>query len=217
MIVEKIVPAYYDSNVYIINKKILIDAGMTPDYVLPRLEKIVPVSNIELIVLTHAHFDHFGAAPAIIQKSGAQLGIYETEADALKHAEFSSALNFGQACPDLTPDVFYHDGDKIPIGKGENGEEEYLEVIHTPGHTSGCMCLYEKNSKSLFSGDTIFSEGGIGRSDFGNSTPEKMTQSIQKLTTLDIQNLYPGHGSPTHKNAKHSVDLSLKFSERMNP
>ncbi|WNY25708.1 MBL fold metallo-hydrolase [Methanolapillus millepedarum] len=217
MIVERIVPAYYDSNIYVINKKILIDAGMSTDYILSHLENVTPVSDIELIILTHAHYDHFGAAPAIIKKSGAKLAIYETEASALQDEDLSSALMFGHTCPNLTPDILCHDGDKIPIGKGENGEEEFLEVIHTPGHTSGCMCLYEKSSKSLFSGDTLFSEGGIGRADFGNSAAEKMTKSIQKLTALDIQNLYPGHGTPTLKNANRSVELSLKFSERMNP
>ncbi|WNY26255.1 MBL fold metallo-hydrolase [Methanolapillus ohkumae] len=217
MDVLRLVPAYYDSNVYVVNGTVLIDAGMTPDFVMSGLEKLADVSKIELVILTHAHFDHFGAVEAILQKSGAKLGIYETDAPALKSDLLSCSLNFGFRTFPLEPDVLYQEGDKIRIGKGEDGCDEFLEVIFTPGHTSGCMCLYEKNSKSLFSGDTVFSEGGIGRSDFKNSAPEKMSESIQKLAKLDVQCLYPGHGNPTLKNANRSIEKSLKMSLMMNP
>ena len=217
MQVEMIMPGYYDSNVYLINKKILIDTGMSSDQVLLKLEKLVPVSNIELIILTHGHYDHFGAAAAIIQKSGAKTGISKADASALFNDKLSGSLNFGQRAKAPIPDILYQDGDQIPIGSNEKGEEEYLQVISTPGHTIGCICLYEKNSQSLFSGDTVFSDGGIGRSDFENSVCEKMTASIHKLTQIPVQNLYPGHGAPTIKNASQSIQLSYMMSSRMNP
>jgi glyoxylase-like metal-dependent hydrolase (beta-lactamase superfamily II) len=217
MHVEMIMPGYYDSNVYLINKKILVDTGMSVEPVLSKLEKLVPVSNIQQIILTHGHFDHCGAAAAIIQKSGAKLGICKDDASALLSDKISCSLSFGQRINTMQPDVLYQDGDQIPIGLNEARKEEYLKVISTPGHTVGSICLYEENSASLFSGDTVFSDGGIGRSDFENSACEKMTASIQKLTQLPVQNLYPGHGAPTIKTASRSIQLSYMMSSRMNP
>ena len=217
MQIDRIVPGYYDSNIYVINRKILIDTGMTAGEVLPRLEAVMPLKDIELIILTHTHYDHSGCAGEIIAHSNAKLAIHEADAPFLQDNNRSGALNFGSIIQCPAPDILYRDGDKIPIGPNENGEEEYLEVIHTPGHTVGCICLYEKNSKTLFSGDTIFSEGSIGRTDFQISAPEKMTASIAKLAALDIENLYPGHSGPTIGNAGRSVELSYRMSARMNP
>lgn len=214
---EMIVPEYYDSNIYVINKKIVIDTGMTMAHVLPNLEKISPLENIELIILTHAHYDHSGCAAEILSRSTAKLAIHEADAPFLTDDVLSSALNFGYKTTNPLVDITYSGGEKIPIGPDENGEEEYLEVIHTPGHTVGCICLYEKNSKTLFSGDTVFSDGGIGRSDFKISAPEKMTASIDILTKLDVENLCPGHGRPTIGNANRSIELSKMMSARMNP
>lgn len=217
MRVEEIVPQYYDSNIYVINKKIVIDTGMTADYVLHHMEQIMPIEEIELIILTHAHYDHSGCAGELLKRSGAKLAIHEADAPFLIDDQLSSALNFGNriSCP--PPDILYRGGEKIPVGRNENGEEEYLEVIHTPGHTVGCICLYEKNSKTLFSGDTVFSDGGIGRLDFKISEPEKMTASIGKLRKLDVENLCPGHGRATIGNANRSIELSEMMSSRMNP
>ncbi|MDR0767497.1 MAG: MBL fold metallo-hydrolase [Methanosarcinales archaeon] len=217
MQVEEIIPRYYDSNVYIINKKIVIDTGMTEASVLRGIEEVMPIEDIELIILTHAHYDHSGCANALLSRSHAKLAIHEADAPFLSDDTLSSALSFGSkaACPPA--DILYKGGEKIPIGLNEEGIMEYLEVIHTPGHTVGCICLYEANSKTLFSGDTVFSDGGIGRSDFRISEPEKMTVSIDKLTKLDVKNLYPGHGLPTIGNANRSIELSKMMSARMNP
>lgn len=217
MQLEAIISDNYDSNVYIVNKKILVDTGMTTKNIVRQIEKIVPIEKIELIILTHAHYDHTGCAGEIVQRSGAKLAIHEADAPYLNDDYSSSALSFGEKSKCPMPDILYGGGEKIPIGKNDEGENEYLEVIHTPGHTVGCICLYEKNSKTLFTGDTVFSEGGIGRTDFRISAPEKMTESIEKLTKRDVEYLCPGHGRPTVGNANASVGLSKMMSERMNP
>jgi Zn-dependent hydrolases, including glyoxylases len=217
MRLKPILSEYYDSNVYVINEKVLVDSGMNPDYVFYNLEQIMPIENIELIILTHAHYDHSGGAAQLIKKSNAKLAIHKGDAVTVRSTQASRASNFGEITKCPQPDIMLEGGEKISIGPNENGEEEFLEVIHTPGHTAGCICLYEKNSKTLFSGDTIFSDGGIGRSNFEESIPEKMTESIKKLTELEIENLYPGHGSPTIENAGRSVELSYKMSSQMNP
>ncbi|MCL2862490.1 MAG: MBL fold metallo-hydrolase [Methanimicrococcus sp.] len=216
MQIEPIYAGYYDSCIYVINKRIIIDTGMTAGEVLPRLEQVTPLKNIELIILTHAHYDHSGCAGEILAHGHAKLAIHEADAPFLQDNSKSSALNFGSKINCPKPDIVYKGGEKIPIGQNEKGAEEYLEVIHTPGHTVGCICLYEENSKTLISGDTVFSEGGIGRTDFPVSAPEKMTASIDKLRKLNIENLYPGHGGPMIGGAGRSVELSYMMSSRMN-
>ena len=91
--------------------------------------------------------------------------------------------------PKMPVDVRLIDGNTINIG------DETFEVIYTPGHTPGSMCLYSKISKSLISGDTIFAYGSFGRYDFPGGDVILLKQSIEKLAELDVDNLYPGHES----------------------
>jgi glyoxylase-like metal-dependent hydrolase (beta-lactamase superfamily II) len=69
-----------------------------------------------------------------------------------------------------------------------------LEIIKTPGHTIGSICLFLRKEGILFSGDTIFNEDLFGRIDLATSVPSKMEDSIKKLKKLKIKILCPGHG-----------------------
>lgn len=83
------------------------------------------------------------------------------------------------------------DGDVIEIAGVK------LEVIHTPGHTEGSICLYEPQSKALFSGDTVFADG-IGRTDLPGGNWNDIGNSLKRLISLNetrgIDKIYPGHG-----------------------
>lgn len=68
-----------------------------------------------------------------------------------------------------------------------------LRLIETPGHTFGSVCFYMPKEKILFSGDTIFHNAGIGRTDFPNSSPRDMQSSLSELENLEIKILCPGH------------------------
>lgn len=206
----------YDSNVYLINEKVLIDAGMSHERIINSIEKYVDIEKIELIILTHAHYDHIGSVPELLKRCNAKVGIFKDESIYLNDNELNAASAFGVTCPEIKPDILYSDGDEIFAGTDSKGNENYLTVIHTPGHTKGSMCLYEKNEKILFSGDTVFSDGGIGRSDFKNSISEKMTESLQKLVLLDVEKIYPGHAAPTLNNAEESLKMSYRMSSLMN-
>ena len=216
MDIEMISASPLDSNVYLINKTVLIDTGMTTDTVIRRISEKTKIASVERIILTHGHFDHTGCAAEIKRLSGAEVVVCREEASCLTDDEISAATVFGSAAPDLTPDVLCGDGDRIPAGKNRDGEEEFLEVIHTPGHTAGCICLYFEKEKLLFSGDTVFSDGGIGRTDFENSVPEKMTSSIEKLLEKNIEKIYPGHGPVTLRDAGRSIERSHRMSALMN-
>lgn len=208
MNVKKFHTGYYDANSYLVNGKVLIDTGINTDALIAEIEKSVDIKDLELIILTHCHYDHTAAAEVIAKKSGAKIAIHKDDVEGLHHHEASAAAAFDSKAPAFEPDVLLEEGESIPIG-----DEAHLEIIHTPGHTPGCICLYEPVSKSLFSGDTVFPQGSIGRTDFigGNST--KISESIQKLTKLDVRTMYPGHGEPTSDNVKRQIELSYRMAK----
>lgn len=210
MEVQYICPTAYDSSVYLVNRKILIDAGMNGNLVLRELEKYIKISDLELIILTHCHHDHAAGAAEIVEKSGARVGIHKADFEAVNDDRLSVAFLFGERAPTVKPNISYEEGDRIPIGNGE-----VLEVIHTPGHSRGSICLYEPVSKSLFSGDTVFAGGGTGRTDFDGCEPEKMLGSVEKLTKLDVKKLYPGHGGPTDSDGNDQVMASYRMLKAM--
>jgi glyoxylase-like metal-dependent hydrolase (beta-lactamase superfamily II) len=171
----------YDSNSYLINGKILIDTSTDTESLIGLIEKEIPLEQLELIILTHCHFDHTAGVPEIAKRSDAKIGIHRADAPYIGDDRRSVAYLFGSRAPDIHPDNLYEDGDIIILN-----DREALEVIHTPGHTEGGICLYEPYSKSLFSGDTIFSGGGVGRTDFEGGSARQLVESIGKIAELDV-------------------------------
>ena len=79
----------------------------------------------------------------------------------------------------------------------------------TPGHTEGSICLLHGKSKTLFTGDTVFTGGSVGRWDLATGNYDQLVSSLEKLRKLDFENLYPGHGPYTEGDALEHVDLGL--------
>lgn len=210
MEVTRFTTSQYNANSYLVNGKILIDTSIDTGRLIKLIEEKIPIEQLELIILTHCHFDHTASVPEIVRKSGAKVGIHKLDGDCVRDMEKSVAYLFGKGAPEITIDETYEEGDEIDLGDGEK-----LEIIHTPGHTKGGICLYERKSKSLFSGDTVFSSGGVGRTDFEGGSPEELTDSISKIAELDVETLYPGHGPITSENANHHIQLSLRASRCM--
>ena len=86
-------------------------------------------------------------------------------------------------------------------------------MIYTPGHTPGCMCLYDEKSKTLFSGDTVFANGSFGRYDFPGGNGKQLRYSIENLSKLDINNLYPGHETIVEGDGNRHMRMTLKNTE----
>jgi len=181
-------------NAYLIDGTVLVDAGIDP--------REVAGYDIELIILTHCHFDHTCAAPEIARMTGAKIAIHEADAKLLDDDYATSSVLFGERAPEISPDMLLYGGE---IFESDNF---MLEVIHTPGHTPGGICLYESETRSLFSGDTVFPNGGIGRCDLGGDLSD-LIRSIELLTTLDPEVLYPGHLDVTDANVSSQIELSL--------
>ncbi|AEA47960.1 MBL fold metallo-hydrolase [Archaeoglobus veneficus] len=158
---------------------ILIDAGGDAAFLLKAIEKYMDPKDLNYVFLTHSHFDHAKAAD-VVQRIGAKVVMHS------KEYEFAS-LNASPLYVPVKPDVTVEGGEVFEF------DNVRLEVIHTPGHTPGSICLYEPDRKWLFSGDTVFAYGGFGRVDFPGGDARSLIESLKKLSELEVKRLYPGH------------------------
>ena len=189
----------FDSNCYLINDNILVDtgAGQNKDYLFAKLrENGVEPEDIELIVNTHCHFDHIGGNQFF---PDAKIAIHKLDAISVRNEDtLGTSMSAFEGSDNSRVDIELEDGDEIADFK----------VIHTPGHTSGGICLWD--GKNLISGDTIFAGGGVGRMDIGGNYDD-MKNSVEKLTRLDIKNIYPGHGPIVENNGKEHIKMSYSL------
>lgn len=143
------------------------------------------------IINTHGHIDHIGANKGVKDATGAQILIHEADAKMLINSASNLSFLMGSGVTSPAADRLLKDGDKIKIG---NTVE--LDVIHTPGHSPGGVCL--KTDDIIFVGDTLF-QGSIGRTDFPGGSYNQLIQNIKnKLLCYDADVIaYPGHGPAT--------------------
>jgi len=199
----KIIPfisSSFSSNVYLLKaKKItLIDVGMEPENLLKKLKEEINLEDLNLIILTHNHPDHTLALPFLLKESRAKVAIHKDELTS------KTKSIMGLPIPEIKPNFILNGGEKLNLG------DFSLDVIHTPGHTSGSICLYQDGI--LFSGDTIFAGGNIGRTDLGGDNKDLLS-SIKKLNQLEVEIVYPGHGEIIAKNAREEILSSLRLAE----
>ena len=143
--------------------------------------------KIELVLLTHGHFDHIGACAAL-QRAGAKVGVCEKDADKL-YTENNLGGQFGIFVEPLHADFTFRDGEEIDF----HGLK--FTVLETPGHSAGSVCFLTEFG--IFSGDTLFC-GGVGRSDFYDGSEEQLAASLQKLLAAEKDApVFPGHGEET--------------------
>jgi len=179
-----------DSNVFLIGDTI-IDSGtgfnFTRMYQALKILKLAH-GDIKSIVNTHAHFDHIGGNGYF---ADASIAVHESDAEIIIKGDVSkSYADFydGKLNPREVKTKL-KEGDKVSAGSYE------FEVIHTPGHTPGSICLYDKKQKVLISGDTIFSDG-VGRTDLPGGDEKELEASLEKIADLEVLKLLPGHGKP---------------------
>jgi len=207
--VHKVSGAAFDGNVYLIldERPILVDAGMMAAPTLRNIKKLIDPQKIEMIVLTHCHHDHSGAAPELKAATGARLLLSEKEVGAVGDDLASVAYLFGQQAPQYEVDQTLKEGMVLDIGEWK------LEVMETPGHSQGSLCLYEPRAKVLFSGDTVFPDGNIGRTDMYGGSTSDLVASIERLVGLDVEIMYPGHMEITGRDVKRQIEMSLRFAK----
>jgi glyoxylase-like metal-dependent hydrolase (beta-lactamase superfamily II) len=210
MKVHYIAGVAYDSNVYLLEDEdpVVVDTGtgMYADTVLEEMSKILPLKRIGRIVLTHCHYDHIGGAAAFQKATGARIYLHEAEAGPLLAGDTSLAV----------PDMFGKRLSKLdfePLKAGQRlrcGSSE-LEVLHTPGHSPGSVCLYDPRGKSAVVGDTVFCDGGVGRWDLPGGDLAELRSSLERLEQLELRNMYPGHGSYAEGDASHHLRMAKEY------
>ncbi|MDD4873509.1 MAG: MBL fold metallo-hydrolase [Dehalococcoidales bacterium] len=194
MILKMLTVGAYEANCYIVGSEkdrsgMVIDPGDEAGRIISEIKNLN--LQIKTIVLTHGHADHTGAAMKVKKETGAEIAVHEDDISLINNEIISAILGFSRD-KRCIPDKLLNDGDVVSIG-GLN-----FNVIHTPGHSSGGICL--SGEGVLFSGDTLF-ENSIGRTDLPGSDGdyEIIIKSIKdKLMTLDDKiTVYPGHGPKT--------------------
>jgi hydroxyacylglutathione hydrolase len=167
--------------------------------------------TLEAILHTHAHLDHVGATRALAEATGASVMLHPADQYLYDHIEMQARM-FGFPIPDTVPvDRYVADGETITVGRLRG------EVMHTPGHTPGSLCLRilgNGNGDSpghVIAGDTLFL-GSIGRTDLWGGNMAKILNSIRdRLMTLsDEIVVLPGHGPATTIGAERRTNPFLQ-------
>ena len=144
--------------------------------------------TLKFIVSTHGHWDHMGDNARVAEHTGAQIAVHPLDAHRLTSP---SAKWAPFEIPPCVPAVELAEGGEVRFGSVR------LEVLHTPGHTEGSICLLDAESGRLYSGDTLFA-GSFGRVDLPGGSTDAMVASLDRLRRLDkTLTVLPGHGAST--------------------
>ena len=204
MIIRKLELNPFGSNCYIIGSEstkegMIIDPGMMGEEIMKHVNELG--LKIKTIVLTHAHGDHTGALADVKEATDAEVAIHADDAPLLKKSNAMIRM-LGSYKEPPAPDRLLKEGDVIDIG------DLHFQVLHTPGHSPGGICLLERENEIVFTGDTLF-QFSIGRTDFPGGSHEGLVQNIKdKLMVLpDNTTVCPGHGP----------DTTIGVERRVNP
>lgn len=151
------------------------------------------------ILLTHGHFDHCGGVAGFLRKIN--VPVYASEADA-ELMNKASQNRFRVPAENCAATEFVCDGETLKIGNFE------FKVMATPGHTDGSVCYFIDDF--MFSGDTLFCDS-IGRTDFAESNPQKMKESLAKINKIERNYIvFPGHEESTRLKDEKENNIYLR-------
>jgi len=205
-----------EPNVYLVvdgGQGALIDAGYADEGSLQaRLEylRAMPPSagsgqalELAYIVLTHHHIDHASGARRLREATGARICLHPRAERTLREWKESAPQDlppagsleervraWRQEAAQATADRLVEDGDTIAVGGVT------IEVVHTPGHTLGSICLYLREERALFTGDTVLGLGTVAIAPPPHGDMGLYIQSLERLKGYDAALLLPGHGPP---------------------
>lgn len=171
-------------------RNLLIDTGLPWEYELleGQLASVgLSKEDIHILALTHEHLDHIGCVPQFYP--GTIIAAHTLSANKISMQDEFVLMSkaFRLNVDEYHIDLHLHHGTNIDLGG------VVLQILHSPGHSSGSICLYEANQQILFTGDTIFANGTLGGI-FPSGSISDYTLTLRQLSMLRIKELYPGHG-----------------------
>jgi glyoxylase-like metal-dependent hydrolase (beta-lactamase superfamily II) len=144
--------------------------------------------HLRYVISTHRHWDHIGDNADVVVATGAALAVHAADRYGLERPDAQYAPF---PVPPSVPALELAEGSHIRFGDVD------LEVLHTPGHTEGSVCLLSREDRILLTGDTLFA-GGWGRVDMPGASQEQMIDSLARLASLDPGlTVLAGHGPQT--------------------
>lgn len=211
-----IVSRSMDSNITFIKSgdhEILIDAG-TGLYTSNLDEDLQTqgssIQSITDVVLTHSHIDHIGGIIPLLEAGSSKLYLHEAEAEPINQGDMSLTLGdtFGVDLPPFKIDVKLKEGDILDF------DDVKLRVFHTPGHSAGSITMEIEDTGILLTGDTLFPGGSFGRVDFPTGSPEKLVDSLRRISEMQFEIGLPGHMSAMKYNARKSAMSSYEMAKQ---
>lgn len=204
MFLKHLTTGMLSSNCYILGdagEGAVIDPGVEHGCVAGILEE--QRLALKYIILTHAHVDHILQMEELRLACGGKVVIHEEDGPLLGNAILNGTIAFGLNLTFDEADLLVKDGDSLELGCVK------LEILHTPGHTPGSICV--KAGDCLFSGDTLF-RLGVGRTDLGAGDYNCLMNSLKKLMKLDESlKVCPGHGSATDIGYEKNNNMNLWY------
>jgi len=181
----------WDTNAYLVwdgsaPEALVLDPGMnSTDSLVARAA--ANGLRVHLIANSHGHIDHIFDNGPLKRATNAPLAIHPDDAYRL-----DGSNNYGFEVEQVTAERELREGDRVEVGR------LVFEVLHTPGHTEGSVCLYERTHRLLLAGDVLFA-GSYGRTDLPGGDSAAMVDSLARLAR-DLQDdvrVLPGHGPET--------------------
>ena len=197
------------TNTYIIkNKKENTALVIDPAFNEKRILESLAEYTLEKVVVTHSHADHIAALAKLVENVNTKVYIHKLDFEGLYKKELNEEEIVGTKVLPVNKEkvICVEDGEKITLG------DLGFKVIHTPGHTSGSIVLYNEKNDILFAGDTIF-ESSYGRTDLVTGSKEQMGKSLDKLfSMLENTTVFSGHGRDFNlSDSKRKIRLLFAF------
>jgi hydroxyacylglutathione hydrolase len=159
--------------------------------------------KIKVVICTHAHPDHFEGTTAFA-KSSVKIGLSRQEERFIEEVGRPMYVQQGMTMPEFRVDFYLREG-TLNLGKHE------FEILLTPGHSPGSICLYWPRYRVLVGGDVVFMRG-VGRADLPGGDANTLKRTLQRLSELPIELLIPGHGPPIQ--GSDQVQANFEFVKR---
>ena len=203
--VKNIITGKWKQNCYIITKSngqaLIIDPGNDKQ----KIENYIDNNdlNVSAILNTHAHYDHIGAVKYLKDKYHIPFFLHSADERLLKTANLYIKLFDGSDLIKIPSVDYFYD---------QNNVQDFInsfkvEVVHTPGHTQGGVCLFVDNC--LFTGDMLLN-GKIGRTDLPGGNKQILNESLKIISKISKQTtIYPGHGP--FSTVGHELKYNNKF------